>query len=127
VYEGDFANGTRSGKGRLVYLNGKYYDGQWQNDAANGYGTYQNPEQGYKYEGIWKDDKLSGHGTETWETTYCRFEGEFQDNFKEGEGHFTWQDGSYFKGTFIQNTFHGYGEYYFAEHEMTYYGNFENG
>jgi len=85
------------------------------------------PEEGYKYEGEWLNDTLNGKGTEVWEQTECRFEGDFVANNKHGQGHFLWQDGSYYKGGFQVNTFHGYGEYYFAEHEMTYKGNHENG
>lgn len=47
-----------AGKGTFTFPNGNKYEGEWANDAKNGYGSlyYVNGE---KYEGYWKEDKGS--------------------------------------------------------------------
>jgi len=32
LYEGQFANGQKSGRGKMTWNNGTIYDGEWQND-----------------------------------------------------------------------------------------------
>jgi len=38
-----------------MFNDGDIYEGEWENDKANGYGIYLNKE-GDIYEGEWKDD-----------------------------------------------------------------------
>ena len=37
IYEGDFINGIRTGKGRLILKDGSYYEGNF-NDSGNYHG-----------------------------------------------------------------------------------------
>ena len=44
------------GLGKLVHSNGDIYEGQWENNKANGYGKYINMTNQAIYEGSWVDD-----------------------------------------------------------------------
>lgn len=48
----------------------------WENDKANGYGTYYNVN-GSKYEGMWLDDLQDGDGKETWQDK-STYEGQYR-------------------------------------------------
>lgn len=64
-YEGQWANGARSGAGRMDNGDGSTYDGDWRNDRRNGVGRmdYGN---GFVYEGEWRNDQREGQGTLRW-------------------------------------------------------------
>ena len=67
VYEGEFWNGRRHGKGRLVMkaMPGekfeRYYDGEWRSGVKQGHGREQYATGGY-YDGEWLFGSKSGHG-----------------------------------------------------------------
>jgi hypothetical protein len=58
IYEGEWKNGKRDGKGTIIYGNGEFkgdkYVGDWLNDIKNGEGIYYYAI-GDKYYGEWKD------------------------------------------------------------------------
>ena len=61
-YKGDLnADGYRHGKGKVSYLTGNYYDGNFVNDKFEGEGTYHWYDED-EYEGAWKDGKRHGIG-----------------------------------------------------------------
>ena len=64
VYEGNWEEGKRNGKGKHTYSNGNTYDGDWKNDKRNGKGKSTYPS-GAVYEGDFKDDKRNGKGKYT--------------------------------------------------------------
>lgn len=39
MYEGQFDNGVKSGFGRYIWADGKFYVGQWSNNQQNGLGS----------------------------------------------------------------------------------------
>ncbi len=49
------------GKGKLVWVDGRSYDGEYEYDKKYGYGTFTWPD-GRKYSGYWKDGKQHGRG-----------------------------------------------------------------
>ena len=51
------------GWGRLVHADGDVYEGEWENDMANGVGSYYHLD-GTKYVGAWVNDKQHGKGIE---------------------------------------------------------------
>jgi hypothetical protein len=57
IYEGMWKNGKRNGFGKQVYVNGKVYEGEWSENYENGFGKLIYPD-GNVYEGIWKDGEL---------------------------------------------------------------------
>ena len=59
---GSWVEDQRSGTGKYSYINGDYYDGEWQNHVRHGQGTYVYTDTGSKYTGTWKDGKREGQG-----------------------------------------------------------------
>ena len=64
VYEGDYQDDKKHGKGRCTLPSGAVYEGDWQDDKRHGKGrvTYSS---GDVYEGVWQDDKKHGKGRYT--------------------------------------------------------------
>lgn len=46
-------------------MDGDIFEGEWENDKANGFGTYTH-KNGAVYEGTWVNDVQDGKGKETW-------------------------------------------------------------
>lgn len=56
VYEGEWYNDQRSGKGILSLANGNRYEGLWERDMKNGEGKFLYLDKGQVYTGSWKED-----------------------------------------------------------------------
>ena len=84
------------------YSDGDKYDGNWENNVANGYGVYTFSD-GEKYEGSWKDDKKHGHGIYSF-ASGGKLEGNWQDDKKRGEFIYTRDDGIQFKRIYDNDT-----------------------
>ena len=54
--------------GKMIWQMGLV--GEWKNDKAHGFGTYQHTD-GAKYEGDWFEDKQHGEGKEIWPDNAC--------------------------------------------------------
>ena len=53
------------GEGRLAYISGDVYEGQWVRERAEGFGRFTRRD-GSCYEGQWLKDLQHGYGVETW-------------------------------------------------------------
>ena len=86
-YEGQWANGVRSGTGRMDYGNGSTYEGGWRNDRRNGTGRmdYGN---GSTYEGGWRNEQRDGQGTFRWNVNGVTgvYIGEWRNDQRNGTG-----------------------------------------
>jgi hypothetical protein len=61
VYSGNFVNGQRSGRGKMIYANGDTFDGFWfENNKKEG--TQTNLEYGYVYTGSFVNEAREGKG-----------------------------------------------------------------
>lgn len=61
-YEGDLdENGLRHGKGKVIYIDGTYYDGNWFKGKKEGWGEHLYAD-GTIYKGDWKNDQREGLG-----------------------------------------------------------------
>jgi hypothetical protein len=76
-YEGDTnAQGQREGNGRVTWLDGSEYVGEFRANMRNGTGRYSRKD-GYTYDGDWVNDMMQGKGTVTTpnkEVIVCTFE-----------------------------------------------------
>ena len=59
VYEGQFENGKKNGKGKLVWDNGSAYEGEFKEDLVHGYGKLMYASGGI-YEGEFKNNERHG-------------------------------------------------------------------
>lgn len=58
-YEGDWANGTINGQGTMVWASGDRYTGSFRNGKLHGYGTYTKSD-GTVFAGNWEDSNFIG-------------------------------------------------------------------
>ncbi len=56
VYEGEWYNDQRSGRGLIKLPNGNRYEGMWSEDMKNGDGKFLYLDKGQVYVGTWVDD-----------------------------------------------------------------------
>ena len=75
------------GQGKLTFIDGSVYTGEFKNNAAEGRG------------------KLISPG--------CSFSGFFLNNKKEGEGVAIYSNGEKYEGGFKEDMKHGKGKYYY--------------
>ena len=123
-YVGMFKSGAFDGRGRLILRKGDYYEGEFQQNKANGFGKYVNI-QGEIYIGNWMNDKQEGEG-ELILKDGSRYNGQFKGGLKNGKGKITWTDSSYYEGDFVNNYFEGYGVY-MMRNKKAYIGEWKKG
>lgn len=70
----------RHGKGKMTFVSGVVYEGQWQYDEMTGYGTLKCPD-GTIQEGNWKDGSLNGCVLFTWPHGVTEYR-----EYKQGQG-----------------------------------------
>jgi hypothetical protein len=84
-YVGDMVDGKKEGRGVETHQNGVRYEGEFKNNAANGYGVYVDPNRGVELKGIWKDGKLKdGEGTERYGDLI--YKGKIKNSLPDGYG-----------------------------------------
>jgi len=124
VYEGDWLDGKRTGKGTFSWNCGVYYQGHWVDDKFGGFGTAV-WSSGKKYAGDWVDAKRSGKGKFYWPNGDT-YEGEFLDNNRNGQGKFTWANGNTYEGGWDHDERHGKGKFVWKEGDI-YDGDWKHG
>ncbi|CAM6055223.1 unnamed protein product [Sphagnum tenellum] len=98
MYEGEFRDGQRHGKGKYVHQNGDiFYEGEYQNDVINGKGR-MTMFNGDVYEGDFLDGKR--HGSGKYKVTDAKecYTGEFDNDMKHGQGKYECSNGDYYEG-----------------------------
>ncbi|CDW91685.1 UNKNOWN [Stylonychia lemnae] len=104
-YRGPRQNKKRSGKGKLNFITGKIYDGEFQRGLRHGYGIYsfvQNNENiSFEKRGL------------------CFYKGDFKNDLKDGQATVEFADGSRFHGTFRANLQY-HGTFYWAPENKDY-------
>ena len=124
VYEGNFVENVKEGKGIYKYSNGDRYEGEFFEDQKDGYGIYYY-KNGEKYEGEYKNDKKHGHGIYYY-LDGDRYEGEFQNGFAEGRGAYYFSDGEKYVGDYKQDKRNGHGIYFYSNGDK-FIGEFKDG
>lgn len=108
-YIGDFLDGKRHGKGKFIFSDGSYWEGDWKDDAFTGQGRYiANHTQ---YEGQFLNGKYHGHGRKVY-VDGSIYEGNWYQGVRQGTGRLTFRDGNYYEGSFSNNKRHGRGSVY---------------
>lgn len=113
VYEGDFVDGKRHGKGKYTWARGTVYEGDFWNGQRTGKGKLTRPG-GDVYEGDFVGGKQQGMGKLTHvskvqgEPSYV-YEGPFVENQCTGKGKLTYPDGNVYEGDVVNGQRHGSG------------------
>ena len=80
IYEGEFKNGLKHGKGILTTRNNRSYEGDWENDKPHGFGINTFP-----------NGKI--------------YTGNFAKGKPVGDGQWTYADGRIYNGTWVNGAF----------------------
>ena len=117
VYNGQFVNGNREGKGKLTFPNNNVYEGEFGRNRINGEGTmvYAN---GDRYTGSWFLDQPNGKGKYYFKSRE-RYEGDFKSGKFEGQGTMYYPDGAYYTGAWKNNRKNGAGKLVDSEGKAT--------
>ena len=124
VYEGEYADGLKDGRGKFFYVSGSVYEGHWRADQKHGAGREVYPD-GASYEGAFELGARHGVGTLRYANNDV-YEGEWDQDLKEGFGTFRWAAGGVYEGEFSAGVMHGTGTYFFSD-GCTYQGQYEDG
>ena len=89
-------------KGRIFKNDGSFYEGEINENKANGDGAFYF-YNGDVFKGKWIDDLQTGLGSRIFEDGY-KYEGEFLNDHFNNQGLFTWPDGSLYEGNFENST-----------------------
>ena len=54
MYQGEYKDDKKHGRGLYIWANGKKYDGEWVNGVQHGRGHFTD-DKGKEREGVWKD------------------------------------------------------------------------
>jgi len=105
----------QNGQGKMVWVNGDTYEGEWKNGKIHGQGTMV-WVNGHTYEGEWKNGEMYRDGI-----------GCIEGNCENGYGTVVWDDGNKYIGNFKDGSLHGEGELTFAEDGEIWLGKWKNG
>jgi hypothetical protein len=86
IYEGDFFEGEKSGKGKTFHKKGEIYIGEMKNDMRNGKGILYK-KNGEFFEGNFENGIKKGEGTLIY-SNGCKLFGLWDDDFHRFEGKF---------------------------------------
>jgi hypothetical protein len=108
VYEGEWKDGKKNGRGKLTFPDGEVHEGEWKDDKRNGRCKCTFMPDGQVYEGEWKDGKMNGRGKMTFPDGQV-YEGEWKDDKKNGRGKHTWPCGQVYEGEWKDDAYNGQG------------------
>ena len=123
-YSGFYLNDDMHGIGKIVWLDGGYYEGDFSYNDPHGYGTHVYAS-GNKYEGYYKNGQPEGEGKYSWldESSYS---GSWKNGDYDGYGVFKYSDGDTYEGFFESDQKHGKGKMTYADGSI-YEGDWVNG
>ncbi|KAG7360925.1 MORN repeat-containing protein [Nitzschia inconspicua] len=99
------------GKGKMIYDNGREYEGDWKGGRWHGFGKWKNPNGDY-YEGKFVYDARHGSGVYRWRNGN-EYKGDFHEDKRQGKGIFNFANGNVYEGDFVNGIFEGRGIYKF--------------
>ena len=123
-YIGEFTDGSRTGFGTLTSVSGYKYTGNWVRSKMHGKGIMIF-EDGTSLDGNWINGKAEGLGTLTYSSGKI-YIGEFKADKFYGKGEIKYVNGSIYKGDFIDGRKSGRGTFSSEDGDI-YTGGFKNG
>ena len=107
IYEGNFAEGQRSGFGVLTMPKNFVYKGQWKSDLVHGRGR-TDYEDGSYYEGQYEGGFFQGPGVYNLPGKHV-YRGHFIKGARNGLGRIEWASGDWYEGPFADDLPQGKG------------------
>lgn len=124
IYEGDWVDGKRTGKGRIIWPCGKEYKGEFSKNDCGDNGPLKGENRNI-YIGNWKNSKKDGRGTVKY-ADGAVLEGCWSNGvLRSGVSRFA--NGDVYTGDFKRSLFHRKGESIALNDEITYEGDWVNG
>ncbi len=114
-FSGHFSKGKINGYGRLVFSDGRIYEGEWKNHYRSGKGVMHFPK-GDVYKGSFKKSKFYGFGTMEYANGDV-FQGHWKADFPNGKGTLKYHNGDEYDGHFRAGKLHGQGTMKYANGE----------
>ncbi|XP_005656040.1 MORN repeat-containing protein 1 isoform X2 [Sus scrofa] len=111
-YEGEWKGGKKHGRGKLLFKDGSYYEGEFAEGEITGEGCRHWALSGNTYTGQFVLGEPQGHGVMKYKAG-GRYEGELSHGMREGHGHLVDADGQVYWGSFHKNKQHGQGRMVF--------------
>jgi hypothetical protein len=105
-YTGDWVNDMATGEGIFIWNNGDQYEGQVKNGQRHGKGSYYFAN-GDKYTGDWVEDKKVGYGMTS--LAVGKYEGQFKNDKMNGRGSYYFTNGDTYIGDWINDKQEGQG------------------
>ena len=102
IYEGEYQDDLRHGKGRFLWSNGESYEGDYLKDERTGKGVYNWPD-GSSYDGAYLAGKRHGLGIYK-SADGTIYEGEWFDDLQHGHGTLIKPDRTMIKGIWRKGT-----------------------
>lgn len=115
-FQGIFDHGKRV-RGKVAYVIGDIYEGEWEQGVRHGFGTYVWTDVGDSYIGSWRDGNIDGSGDYFWKDGRI-YRGQWKEHNQEGIGVFNWPDGSVYAGEWKKGKRHGAGVIYWSDGEF---------
>ncbi|WPT17929.1 Radial spoke head 10-like protein B [Picochlorum sp. SENEW3] len=106
VYEGEFMNGVRCGKG-ILKRDSFLYQGEWKDDRMHGKGFLM-AESGDKYVGEFREGEKDGKGRMQYHSGTA-YEGEWMRGNRHGRGTCKYDNGDVYVGDWVDDKRHGRG------------------
>ena len=123
-FDGEWENNKPHGKGKEIRANGDVYEGDFIQGKRHGKGKYTTP--GYSYEGEWINNQRHGKGKSIINSNGETYDGNFVRDKRHGQGKTTYTDGSVYEGYYQNDKKHGKGKYTNV-HGSFFEGEWENG
>uniref|UniRef100_A0A8C9IYH2 MORN repeat containing 1 n=2 Tax=Panthera tigris TaxID=9694 RepID=A0A8C9IYH2_PANTA len=111
-YEGEWKGGKKHGRGKLLFKDGGYYEGEFTDGEITGEGCRIWASSGNTYSGQFVLGEPQGRGVMTYRAGGC-YEGELSHGVREGYGRLVDRDGQAYWGWFHDNQRHGQGHMVF--------------
>nr|XP_051695259.1 MORN repeat-containing protein 1 [Oryctolagus cuniculus] len=107
-YEGEWRAGKPHGRGKLLFKDGSYYEGEFVDGEITGQGRRYWAWSGNSYTGRFVSGEPQGRGVMEYKAG-GRYEGELVQGAREGHGCLVDRDGQVYRGSFHGNRKHGQG------------------
>jgi hypothetical protein len=106
VYEGEFVMDRKEGQGKLIFNDGRFFTGRFQNyQMREGKLHFQDASF---YQGLLRDGKRSGFGLYVF-SDQSQYEGQWESDCMHGRGRMDWSDGGWYNGQWEVGVQHGTG------------------